>query len=175
LWGEWDLKDTEIPNVIGINRREVFTLEEARELLPIIFRITKTYSTKVQSLIDRLEGLGNHNERLVSGLEDEVSQLIQEWQSKVQKLGALPKGLWIADFDSGDGYFCWKYPERSIEYWHRYSDGYSKRVSVSERYRPVSLQERLRKKIFELAPSAARPHQNARSPMLLIPFNPPLD
>lgn len=170
------LNDAEFPNVIGINRREVFTLEEARELLPVVFRITRIYSTKVQSLIDRLEGLGQNNEKLVADLEDQVSLLIQEWQSKVQKLGALPKGLWIADFDSGDGYFCWKYPERSIEYWHRYSDGYSKRVAVSERFRPVSLQERLKKKIFDFTPVGTRPRSQPKPrPMMLVPFPPPID
>jgi hypothetical protein len=117
--------------IIEINRRSVFTLEEAQELLPIVFRITKSYSQKVESLIAKLEGLTASNEGMATATEAQVNSLIQEWQSKVQKLGALPKGLWIADFDAGDGYFCWKYPERGIEFWHRYSDGYSKRVRVS--------------------------------------------
>jgi hypothetical protein len=143
-------------DIIEINRRHVFTLEEAQELLPVVFRITKTYSQKVEALIERLESLGGHNEELVTSLESQVNQLIQDWQNKIQKLGALPKGLWIADFDAGDGYFCWKFPERSIEFWHRYNDGYSKRERVSDRRKPVSIQERLqdrlRKKIFSIAP-----------------------
>ena len=120
-------------NVVEINRRSVFSLDEARELLPIIYRITKAYSQKVEVLIERLDSMIGQREALVTHIENEVNNLIQEWQSKVQKLGALPKGLWIADFDSGDGYFCWKYPERNVEYWHKYTDGFSKRVHVSER------------------------------------------
>jgi len=162
----------DISSVIEINRRDVFTLEEARELLPVVFRITKVYSSKVQALIERLESLGGNNEALVSSLEEQVGQLIQEWQSKVQKLGALPKGLWIADFDSGDGYFCWKYPERSIEFWHRHSDGYSKRIHVSERSKPVSLQDRLRQRIFSISTSSVRP--SGPSPIArLVPLTPP--
>lgn len=134
--------------IIEINRRSVFTHEEAQELLPIIFRITKTYSQKVDSLIERLDAVSGGSEDLVTSIENQVNQLIQEWQNKVQKLGALPKGLWIADFDSGDGYFCWKYPERGIEFWHQYSDGFSKRILVTDRCQPISLQDRLRKKIF---------------------------
>lgn len=134
-------------HIIEINRRSIFTHEEAQELLPIIFRITKTYSIKAETLLARLDTVGGH-EAMTAPLEAQVNQLIQEWQTKMQKLGAMPKGLWIADFDSGDGYFCWKFPERSIEFWHKYSDGFSKRVHVSER-RPISLQDRIKKKLFE--------------------------
>ncbi len=136
--------------IIEINRRQVFTLGEAQELLPVVFKITKTHSAKVTQLIERLEGLGSKSEELVASLEEQINQLIQDWQTKVQKLGALPKGLWLADFDAGDGYFCWKFPESRIEFWHSYNDGYSKRVPVSEHRRPVSLQDRLRRKIFPL-------------------------
>jgi hypothetical protein len=146
----------DIPNVIEINRRDVFTLEEALELLPVVFRITKIYGQKVQVIIDRLESLGAADEELVSSLEEQVSQLIQNWQNKLQKLGALPKGLWLADFDSGDGYFCWKFPERSIEYWHHYNDGYTKRMLITDRHKPLSLQDRLRNKIIRLAPLSVK-------------------
>ena len=146
-------------NVVEINRRHVFSLEEAQEVLAVVFRITKSYSQKVDSLIGRLEGLGGSNEELTIAIEAQVSQMIQEWQNKVVKLGAHPKGLWIADFDAGDGYYCWKYPEREIEFWHRYSDGFSKRMLVADRRRPISLQERLRKKILSFSPIALQPNE----------------
>lgn len=139
-------------DIIEINRSDVFTLEEAQELLPVIFRITKQYCQKVDQFIARSEALGIKNEELSSEFENQVSLLVQEWQGKVQKLGAHPKGLWIADFDSGDGYFCWKYPERKIEFWHKYNDGYSKRTLVSELRKPVSLQDRIKKKLFSVSP-----------------------
>lgn len=137
-----------LDHVIGINRRSVFTLDEARALLPVVFRITKAYRAKVNVLVDRLDALSGQNEELVTTLETQVNDLVQEWQSKVQKLGALPKGLWIADFDSGDGYFCWKFPETTINFWHSYSDGYSKRVPVDERMPQPPLH--LKRVAFEL-------------------------
>ena len=108
-------------------------MEEARDLLPVIFRITKSYSEKVETLIERIEAVTGRNDALASEIERQINSMIQEWQGKVERLGALPKGLWIADFDSGDGYYCWKFPERTIEYWHKYADGFSKRVHVSQR------------------------------------------
>lgn len=144
-------------HIIEINRRSVFSLEEAQELLPIVFRITKAYSQKVEALIERLDALSGLGEESASSLELQVNGLIQEWQNKVQKLGALPKGLWIADFDSGDGYFCWKFPERGIEFWHKYTDGYSKRLRVVERRQPIPIMDHLAKRSFE--PISLRPFE----------------
>jgi hypothetical protein len=133
-------------DVIGINRKSVFSLEEAQTLFPVIFRLTKSYSERVQVLIEKIEKLSNGRALrppesgggLASGdaypsepFEAEAGRLIEEWQTKVQKLGGQPNGHWVVDFDSGDGYYCWKYPERSIEYWHHYRDGYSKRIKLS--------------------------------------------
>ena len=143
--------------VIEINRRHIFSLEEARSVLPVILRITKTYSAQVDVLIERLEGLSGSSEEATNTLEAEVNALIQEWQNKVQKLGALPKGLWIADFDAGDGYFCWKFPERTIQFWHRYSDGFSKRLLVEDRCKTISIQDRLRRKILSISPATLQP------------------
>lgn len=120
-------------DVIGINRKSVFTLEEAQTLFPIVFKLTKSYSERVHDLIVKIEALSKSNTDIgvSEPLEAEAGRLIQDWQSKIQKLGGQPNGHWIVDFDSGDGYFCWKYPERSIEYWHHYRDGFSKRIKLS--------------------------------------------
>lgn len=124
--------DTEI---IGINRRSVFSLAEARTMLPLISRMTKTAAEKVQVLIGKIESKSRASEAdraEIENLEAHASQLIQDWQTKIQKLGGVPKGIWVVDFDSGDGYFCWKYPEVSIDHWHAYRDGYTKRKRLTD-------------------------------------------
>jgi hypothetical protein len=151
--------------IIEINRRGVFSLQEAQELLPVVFRITKTYSQKVEALIARLDGLSGASydsrasDDLANALESQVNTLILEWQNKMQKLGAMPKGLWIADFDSGDGYFCWKYPESGIQYWHKYSDGFTKRIHVSERVHLVTQPKPIRKKVLSPVPMTLQPSE----------------
>jgi hypothetical protein len=133
-------------DVIGINRKSIFSLEEAQTLFPVVFRLTKSYSERVQVLLAKIErlssvkslrkpdgddGLASSNAYPTEPFEAEAGRLIQEWQTKIQKLGGLPNGHWVVDFDSGDGYYCWKFPEPSIEFWHHYRDGYSKRIKLS--------------------------------------------
>jgi hypothetical protein len=44
------------------------------------------------------------------------------------ELGVLVKGMWLVDFDSGDGiYYCWQHPEPTIEYFHDYGSGFAGR------------------------------------------------
>lgn len=120
-------------DLIGINRKSTFNLEEARAILPFIFRLTHGYAERVQVLIAKIETASKlkSDPELTEPLEAEAGRLIMEWQSKIQKLGGTPNGHWIVDFDSGDGYFCWKYPEPVIDFWHHYRDGFSKRVKLS--------------------------------------------
>lgn len=138
--------------VVEINPQRIFSLYDVQRVIRIVFRITKSYSQRVDDLMEQLDALSGREEERAQAIEEEVNSLLQEWQAKISKLGALPKGLWIADFDSGDGYFCWKYPEKTIEHWHTYTDGFSKRVSVESRFRPVLFHDRVKRKILSFRP-----------------------
>lgn len=126
---------TEAPSatakVIELKPRKVFSYTEISELIPIVHRITKQYSEKVNSLVQKLDLVASQEQKKME-IELEINNLIQEWQTKAEKLGAVSKGLWIADFDSGDGYYCWKFPETQITHWHGYRDGFSGRRPVKE-------------------------------------------
>lgn len=134
--------------IIGFNPQDagrVFSRDEANERLKTVFAVTSRAQNKVEKLIAQLDNLdhGTQHEK-ASQLESEVNSLIQTWQDQVARLGARPKGLWIADFDSGSGYFCWKFPERSIDFHHSYTDGLSKRVKIGEETKFTSPEEKLR-------------------------------
>jgi hypothetical protein len=43
------------------------------------------------------------------------------------------------DFDAGDGYFCWKYPEAEALHWHEYKSGFPGRISLKERERKKNI------------------------------------
>jgi hypothetical protein len=130
-----------LEKITNLKRNRVFTIEEAQDLLSLVLRITKKYAREAQVLIhriDSLHGRGNAFLNEIHELEKQVNSLVNEWQVKLEKLGLNTKGMWIADFDSGDGYFCWKYPENKIEYWHKYTDGFTGRINLADR-KPVKI------------------------------------
>ncbi len=118
--------------VVTISRKGIFSLREAKEILPVIRKITQEFSQKVEVLIARLETMDPSQTAEVFKLETLVNTLIQSWNEKIRKLGGQPKGLWLVDFDSGEGYFCWKFPEADILFWHGYEDGFTNRTSIED-------------------------------------------
>jgi hypothetical protein len=119
-------------NVFELNRKRVFTISEARELLPIVRRVTEEANHRIKSLIALLEATRDRDAQKAKALEDKINDHVTEWQTKVAKLGAEGKGLWLVDFDCGSGYYCWKFPEESLEHYHGYTEGFQSRVRVYE-------------------------------------------
>ena len=60
-----------------------------------------------------------------------IQRAIREWAQAVTRLGAEVKGLWLVDFDFGQGCYCWKHPEESLEYWHDYESGFAGRKLIT--------------------------------------------
>jgi hypothetical protein len=113
--------------IIGLHKTKIYTLEEINGLLPLIYRITEEYSKEVKYLVSCLEAIPNKNSSRSLELQDQINDLIQKWQNKIERLGGKPKGLWLADFDSGESYYCWKFPETTINHYHGYQDGFTGR------------------------------------------------
>jgi hypothetical protein len=59
-----------------------------------------------------------------------LRDVVNRWADELQTLGAEPKGLWLVDFDNGEGYYCWCYPEPGIAHYHGYSDGFAGRMKI---------------------------------------------
>ena len=98
--------------------KKVFTLEEARSLLPKVKELTSEAVFKFARLSEGEE------------TEEERQGVVGEWAREILALGAEIKGLWLVDFDSGAGYYCWKYPEGGLEYFHGYEEGFAGRLPL---------------------------------------------
>ncbi len=108
----------------------MFTLDEARALLPRVREMTQHSYELVEELQAQL-GATEHP-REVRQLEARVNEVLQTWAAAVQELGVDVKGLWLADFDSGDGYYyCWQLGEEDIEHFHRYETGFAGRRPIT--------------------------------------------
>jgi len=98
--------------------KKIFTYEDASALLPEVQRMTSDAVERVQSLDE------------ATASSEKYQGIVQEWAEDVMSLGIDVKGLWLVDFDNGSGYYCWKYPEESLQYFHGYEDGFQGRVRL---------------------------------------------
>lgn len=104
----------------------VFTLVEAEELFPLVRRITYAAYRELQPLRHLLSTLSSGSAALYEAEED-YERVVKRWVAKMERLGVVVKGLWLVDFDTGDGYLCWRFPELKLGYYHGYSEDYTTR------------------------------------------------
>lgn len=97
--------------------KRIFTYEEAVALLPEAQRITV-------EAVDRVEEMDSEE-------PDDYQRVVTDWAEAIMAMGIEVKGLWLIDFDSGAGYYCWKYPEPALEHFHSYEEGFGGRVKLN--------------------------------------------
>lgn len=102
-----------------------FTYAEAKALMPEVRRLTAAAHAAVEALQAELVAQPE-DARLLERIEGEV----RAWAASVLALGVDVKGLWLVDFDSGSGYYCWRWPEADLEFYHSYEEGFSGRVRL---------------------------------------------
>jgi hypothetical protein len=109
----------------------IFALDEARALFPLVRRITSASYQELEPVKQRLRNMLSTDPRIVQ-VEKAYEEIVKRWVSKMERLGLVVKGLWLVDFDTGDGYLCWKYPELEIAHFHDYNAGFAGRRSLQE-------------------------------------------
>ncbi len=114
-------------NLIQISQQRIFSREQASDLLPLVYRITEEAQLTVKKLILQRDTLQKNSNGSTSVVEGKISEEVTLWENKMRKLGLFPKGLWLVDFDNGQGYFCWKFPEIKIDFQHAYTEGFTGR------------------------------------------------
>lgn len=115
--------------VISMFQKRQFTLSEAQEMLPLVRKITRDAVESFLLLEAKIKQCLPESEAWKK-VEDEIADLLQKWSEKIVKLGCDAKGIWLVDFDNGQGYYCWRYDEELIEYQHSYEEGFHGRVKI---------------------------------------------
>ena len=113
-----------------LSLRKRFTLREARDLLPELRRITAPAARSLEALAGTIESLEEGDPKRML-LEQEYSGRLNEWVEAVSRLGCEVKGVFLVDFDNGEGYYCWKWPETDVEHFHGYEEGYAGRLRIN--------------------------------------------
>ncbi|MCB0404211.1 MAG: DUF2203 domain-containing protein [Bdellovibrionales bacterium] len=114
--------------VIAIHQKRFFTLNDARQILPVIRRITRKAHDEVRCLGAQINAVEDASRK--KDLEEAVYRVFKSWHQKITRLGCEAKGMWLVDFDSGQGFYCWRFPESGINHFHGYDEGYRGRVEI---------------------------------------------
>ena len=96
--------------------KKTFSYEDAAALLPEVQRLTEVAIGELDALAETARS--------------DQERVVQTWAESVMQLGIDVKGVWLVDFDNGSGYYCWQYPEESLQYFHGYEDGFRGRVRL---------------------------------------------
>jgi hypothetical protein len=112
--------------------REVrsWSLATAREMVSEVRRLTAAAVEAVDALEARRGDLGPGDDAARVALEQELARAVAGWVRAMEALGVEVKGRWLVDFDNGRGYYCWRWPEEQLEYFHGHDEGFAGRVRI---------------------------------------------
>lgn len=106
--------------------KKTFSFDEAAALLPEVRRATE----RAYRHVEALRGSAGQSLAEAERFEAEATAVVNEWADSVRALGIEVKGIWLVDFDNGSGYYCWRWPEASLQYYHSYEEGFAGRMRI---------------------------------------------
>ncbi len=106
-----------------------WTLEAARELVGEVRERTERAVSACDGLMAEREACAPDSPEHAA-LERRIQDVVGRWAREMEALGLEVKGLWLVDFDNGSGYYCWKWPETELAFFHGYEDGFAGRVRI---------------------------------------------
>lgn len=108
----------------------IFSYAQARQALEAVRAKTLAASERLETLRAEAERRGPEHSGQVAAVMDAV---VGAWAAEIEALGALPKGIFTVDFDSGKGFhYCWTLNEPELAHYHRYEEGFAQRRRLPE-------------------------------------------
>ena len=104
-------------------------MTSARALLPEVRRRTQQAVEEVDALVPQRDARAEGTPERVEA-EQRIQRAVSRWIRAMEALGVEVKGAWLVDFDNGRGYYCWRWPEERLEYFHGYDEGFDGRVRI---------------------------------------------
>jgi hypothetical protein len=110
----------------SLTEKRTFSYEEARALLPVVRELTEEAHRVVEGLQEEMDA----GRLTIAAARERADTVIREWAETLQGHGVQVKGAWLVDFDNGSGFYCWRYPEVGLEFYHSYEDGFRGRMRI---------------------------------------------
>jgi hypothetical protein len=106
-----------------------WTLETARQMLPDVRARTARAVAEAEALAED-RALAGEDAAARERLAERIEAVVTRWAREMEALGLEVKGLWLVDFDSGSGYYCWQWPEEQLDHYHGYESGFAGRARI---------------------------------------------
>ena len=110
-------------------QKRSWTLEGARAVLGDVRQRTEQAVRETDDCLARREAAAEGSPERVRA-ERKVQQAVGRWAREMEALGLEVKGLWLVDFDNGSGYYCWRWPEEELAFFHTYDEGFAGRIRI---------------------------------------------
>ena len=110
--------------------KRIFSYDEALATFPVVRDLTAAAVRQVETLTTTVGSREEMDDRRPE-LEAEYQKIVSSWAQEVASLGCEVKGLWLVDWDSGDGYYCWRFPEEALSFFHTYEEGFAGRLPIN--------------------------------------------
>lgn len=111
--------------------KKIFTYSEACRLLPSVRERTRAALDRLGAIeVPLSESDPQDDEARREEVQRAAAAVLEKWAQEIDTLGLEVKGPWLVDFDSGAGYYCWRWPEDSLEFFHTYEEGFGGRVRI---------------------------------------------
>lgn len=112
------------------SEHKIFTYQEALDSFPAVQDATAQAVRRIEALVNTL-GSREEMEDRKAELEEACQAIVDDWVDTITGFGCEVKGMWLVDWDSGDGYYCWKFPEATLCHYHGYDEGFAGRVQIN--------------------------------------------
>ena len=110
---------------------KLFNLSEAKEHLPLVASITENHQNELAPIQARLNRMLSNDPRRAP-IERAYENVVDKWRAKIEHLGASVHGLWVVEFDVGEGVLSWRYPELSINYIRLHEQSFASRTKLKD-------------------------------------------
>ena len=110
--------------------KRIFSYDEALITFPLVRDLTAAAVRQIDALTQNVGSREELDSRR-DELDEARDRIVRAWAREVTSIGCEVKGVFLVDWDSGDGYYCWRFPEPSISFFHTYDEGFAGRIPLN--------------------------------------------